>query len=159
LRILVESKYAKKVLKTLGLENVHITRVGGKSDVVQKVDACEADAGLIDADPEPNQSHPTILNRFQTVTDLNPELEERQKEGKKLLVVSPNLREWIAHTLTRRYGKTPDDFQLPSDPNTLKDKMKKPRYRRALCRCAEWLLQQDPPELQRLKDCLRQSTS
>ncbi len=153
MKIFVESKYAKMVLKVLGLPEAVLTRGHGKEDVIKKIIDCEGEMGMIDADPEHDEPRP--LGEFEKVKECpeKNELRKMKRKTKFLVVVVPCLREWLAYTLTRRYGKSPEDFGLPNEPGRLKKVVGRPSGRRALAKCAEWLKEQ-AKEIQNLKECL-----
>ena len=166
MRVVTESNYAKKALRVVLGEavSVRVVRGRGKHDVIRKVCNCEADAGLIDADP--HEEEPSDLKHFSTAAQHpqdEPEIIKKvyifkQERKKVLVVVAPNFREYIAHMLTRRYERGPSDFNLPQEPNELKEALTG-RSRNAhakLCECAEWLRQQQAQEIAAIADWLKQ---
>lgn len=147
MKILVESKYTKRVLKALGLAQVALTRGHGKEDVIRRIIGCEGKVGVVDADPE--QDEPRSLKKFRNIKEYpeeDPEIKMMRGEGKFLVLVFPRFREWVVYTLTTRYGKSPQDFRLPNEPNELKKVVEKVGGKGALVECAKWLVEKEEAE-------------
>ena len=114
--IIVECNPDEFLVKLLGF--FQIKHAGGKGKVLEKVKKNYGSMGIIDEDPDTNQSKER-KEYVEIETGSNIKLlSENNDKSRKVIEICPRLEDWIL-IRARQNQIFPADFDLPNDPNGL----------------------------------------
>jgi len=118
MKVLVECNADEAVLKGLGVSKKQLRHEHCKGEVVKRVLKFDSAIGIIDEDPQSAQ--PRDLNNYKQVQAAEGlHLLTRQgRVGQRLVVVCPKLEDWLIDR-AKSSGIRPEDYGLPSDPDSL----------------------------------------
>jgi len=117
--VLVECDADEAVLRALGVAKKQLLHFGGKGTVINRLKELPGATGIVDEDPASAQ--PRDLNNYQgevQTTEGLRLLTRQGKGGQSLILVCPNLEDWLIHR-AKSMGVEPENYGLPADPNRL----------------------------------------
>lgn len=114
--IIVECNPDEFLVRLLGFSQ--IKHGGGKGKVLEKVKEKSGSIGIIDEDPDSNQSKERKeYVEIESVSSIKL-LNKKNDKSKKVVEICPRLEDWIL-IRARQNRIDPRDYELPNDPDEL----------------------------------------
>jgi len=116
MKVIVECIPDTILVRTLGIPSRKIHHAGSKGRVIKNVEK-GIGTGIIDEDP--GYTQPRILSKYTLTSSLpNLGIKILTRNGKRLIVISPRLEEFILEAC-KESSIDPRRFGLPNDPDHL----------------------------------------